>query len=227
MKFQVPQFIETETKIIGPFTLKQFLWIGSGVAMLFLAFLILRSYLYIFVIVSIPIVTIFGSLAFIKIEGAPLFNYLVYGLAYFVNPKKYFFGTQPQKNNFSDSGARKTSDKSTIPGVAQAKDIGAVKQSGGPTSRKTAKTARPVEKKEEDQPKYELFEHKRREAEKKIQETKDIEPDNSDIVIRKVDYSKKKTKAHRRKDMEGIIKEEVITSPEAVEDRAISEINKF
>lgn len=224
MKFQVPQFIETETKIIGPFTLKQFLWIGSGVAMLFLAFLILRSYLYIFVIVSIPIVTIFGSLAFIKIEGAPLFNYLVYGLAYFVNPKKYFFGTQPQKNNFSDSGARKTSDRPTISQVAPTKNTETTRQGGSPTTRKTA---RPVEKKEEDQPKYELFEHKRREAEKKIQETKDIEPDNSDIVIRKVDYSKKKTKAHRRKDMEGIIKEEVITSPEAVEDRAISEINKF
>ena len=27
MQFQVPQFTETETKLIGPFTLKQFLWL--------------------------------------------------------------------------------------------------------------------------------------------------------------------------------------------------------
>ncbi len=30
MRFQVPQFIETETKIVGPFTLKQFLYIALG-----------------------------------------------------------------------------------------------------------------------------------------------------------------------------------------------------
>ena len=30
MKFQVPQFIETEEKIIGPFTVKQFIFIAIG-----------------------------------------------------------------------------------------------------------------------------------------------------------------------------------------------------
>ena len=32
MRFQLPQFIETEVKIVGPFTLQQFLWVAGGAA---------------------------------------------------------------------------------------------------------------------------------------------------------------------------------------------------
>lgn len=89
MRFQVPQFIETETKLVGPLTLKQFLWIGSGGALLFLSFMILP--IYVFIPTSIVVAVIFGALAFIKIDNIPLFNYVVYGLSYFANQKKYFF----------------------------------------------------------------------------------------------------------------------------------------
>ncbi len=30
MNFQVPQFIEHEAKIVGPFTLKQFMYVGAA-----------------------------------------------------------------------------------------------------------------------------------------------------------------------------------------------------
>ena len=30
MRFQLPQFIETETKLVGPFTLKQFIYLAGG-----------------------------------------------------------------------------------------------------------------------------------------------------------------------------------------------------
>src|SRR3989344_88813 len=53
MKFQVPQFIATETKLIGPFTLKQFLWLASGGMLIFLLFAVLNRFL--FFIVAIPI----------------------------------------------------------------------------------------------------------------------------------------------------------------------------
>lgn len=89
MRFQVPQFIETETKIVGPFTLKQFLWVAGGGSILFLMFMILP--LIAFIVLSIPVAIIFGSLAFIKIDNVPLFNYFVYSIAYIVNPRRYFF----------------------------------------------------------------------------------------------------------------------------------------
>lgn len=89
MKFQVPQFIETETKLIGPFTLKQFLWIGSGGAMLFLCFLILPRF--VFFIVAIPIGGLFAGMAFVRINGTPLMNYMLYGLNFILNPKQFIF----------------------------------------------------------------------------------------------------------------------------------------
>ena len=52
MKFQVPQFIATETKLIGPFTLKQFLWLASGGMLIFLLFAVLNRFLF-FVVVKI------------------------------------------------------------------------------------------------------------------------------------------------------------------------------
>src|SRR3989344_2768962 len=89
MKFQVPQFIETETKLIGPFTLKQFLWLASGGAILFLMYMILPVYA--FFVLAIPIGGIAVSLAFVKINETPLVNYVMYGLNYFMGPKQYIF----------------------------------------------------------------------------------------------------------------------------------------
>ena len=92
MKFQVPQFIETETKLIGPFTLKQFLWLAGGGSLIFFFFLILPQL--IFFVVAIPIGAVFAALAFIKIGEIPLMNYALYGIGYFWNPKQYIFKKQ-------------------------------------------------------------------------------------------------------------------------------------
>lgn len=90
MRFQVPQFIETETKLIGPFTLKQFLWIAGGGATVMLLFVLLRFSVYFFAL-SIPSLAIFLSLAFVKVDGLPLMNYTAYFLAFALNPHKYTY----------------------------------------------------------------------------------------------------------------------------------------
>lgn len=95
MKFQVPQFIETETKLIGPFTLKQFLWLASGGAILFLLFLTMNRF--VFFIAAIPIGGLFSALAFIKINETPLMNYVLYALNFFANPKQYIFKKEEEQ----------------------------------------------------------------------------------------------------------------------------------
>ena len=89
MRFQLPQFIETEIKIVGPFTLQQFLWIAGGTAFVFLLYMLIKSTL--FFILAIPIGGIFLAFAFLKIDGVPLIIYASYSLSYFTNPKKYIF----------------------------------------------------------------------------------------------------------------------------------------
>jgi hypothetical protein len=94
MKFQLPQFIETEVKLVGPFTLKQFLWIAGGTSMLFVLFLIIHGIW--FFVLAIPIAAASISLAFAKIDGVPLINYLSYMLAFYLTPKKYLYQNEKQ-----------------------------------------------------------------------------------------------------------------------------------
>jgi hypothetical protein len=89
MRFQLPQFLETEIKIVGPFTLQQFLWVAGGVAFMFLLYTLTHGVL--FFILAIPILGIFLAFAFLKIDGVPLVIYASYSLSYLTNPKRYVF----------------------------------------------------------------------------------------------------------------------------------------
>ncbi len=99
MKFQVPQFIETETKIIGPLTLKQFLFVAGGVSMTALAYIMLSGIL--FAVVALLVISFFGSLAFVKIDGQPFLNYLAYMLAYMLGSKRYIYRIKQDTNQFT------------------------------------------------------------------------------------------------------------------------------
>lgn len=103
MRFQVPQFIETETKLVGPFTLKQFLWIAGGVVMTVLASMLLSGFLRIGAIFLI--VAFFGSLAFVKIDGMPLVNFLAYMLSYGIGAKQYLFRRTEEQGTVNIPGS--------------------------------------------------------------------------------------------------------------------------
>jgi len=87
MRFQVPQFIEKESQIVGPLTLKQFAWLGGGAFLIFLFFIILPFFF--FVIVAILIAMFALALAFMKVDNVPLPNYLLNFLNYLIGPKQY------------------------------------------------------------------------------------------------------------------------------------------
>ena len=97
MRFQIPQFIETEVKIVGPFTLMQFLWVAGGATILFLLFMFTKGFL--FIALALPIAAIFIAMAFVKIDGVPLLVYASYGLSYILNPKKYIFKKEENQNS--------------------------------------------------------------------------------------------------------------------------------
>ena len=98
MRFQVPQFIETEVKLVGPFTLRQFLWIAFGAILIYVLYLMVQKVL--FFIIALPLGALFGSLAFVTINGAPLFNYITYAVGFALNPKKYFYKKHEDNDNY-------------------------------------------------------------------------------------------------------------------------------
>lgn len=89
MRFKVPQYIEIEDKIVGPLTLKQFLYLLGGGGILAILWLFLN--LALFIIVAIPIVTFFGLLTFYKYKGRPLAHLIVPFITYMMKPKLYLW----------------------------------------------------------------------------------------------------------------------------------------
>ncbi len=89
MKFDVPQFIEVEDKIIGPLTLKQFLYIGAGAGSLFLLWFFLK--LGLFIAVAIPVGLLCGALAFYKVNGRPFISFLGSLIKYLRKPRLYLW----------------------------------------------------------------------------------------------------------------------------------------
>lgn len=67
MEYQVPQYLEVEDKVIGPLTLKQFVYLAGGGGLLLLLFRILKFP--VFIIFAIPICGLVYALAFYKVAG--------------------------------------------------------------------------------------------------------------------------------------------------------------
>jgi len=89
MHFQVPQFIEVEDKIFGPLTLKQFLYLIGGGAVVFLLYVIFPFF--IFIILAIPTAALSVALAFYKMHGKPFIKILENGFNYLTKSKIYIW----------------------------------------------------------------------------------------------------------------------------------------
>lgn len=89
MRFQVPQFIEIEDKIVGPLTLKQFLYLAGGGGMSMIAYRFLPFFIAIIVIAAL--ITISMALAFYKYNNKPFIDLLEAGVQYYLGEKLYIW----------------------------------------------------------------------------------------------------------------------------------------
>lgn len=93
MQFTVPQFIEHETKIVGPLTFKQFAYIGgAGTVCFILYFSLGKTNFLLFLLLAIILLGGGTALAFLKIGGKPLPSLLANFLKFSASPKIYLWG---------------------------------------------------------------------------------------------------------------------------------------
>ena len=92
MEYQVPQFIEVEDKIVGPLTLKQFIYIAGGIGLCVVCFAYLPMIFA--VMLSIPIVIFAAALAFYKVNGKPFVEVLEAGFTYYTGAKLFLWKHQ-------------------------------------------------------------------------------------------------------------------------------------
>ncbi len=92
MQFEVPQFIEIEDKIFGPFTWRQFLYLGGGGGIAVV--LLLTTPFILFIIVGLPIGLLAAALSFYPINNRP-FSYFIEAIYnYFRRHRLYLWQQQ-------------------------------------------------------------------------------------------------------------------------------------
>ena len=89
MQFQIPQFIETEAKILGPLTIKQFLILAGTIGISFGMFYVFELWLWL-ILTSI---FVGGALAtaFIKINGQSLSLIALAAINFYWKPKLFLW----------------------------------------------------------------------------------------------------------------------------------------
>lgn len=89
MEYQVPQFIEVEDKIFGPFTLKQFIYVAGGVGLC--AILVLYFPLIVGILLAIPVAALTLALAFYKINNKPFVEIMEAAFNYYIGNRLYLW----------------------------------------------------------------------------------------------------------------------------------------
>lgn len=90
MRFQVPQFIEIEDKVIGPLTIKQFIYLAGGAGLSFLIYVLINN----IIISAVPIMVLMAisvTFGFYKINKRPFINVVESAFKYYVGPKLYIW----------------------------------------------------------------------------------------------------------------------------------------
>ena len=86
-QYQTPQFITVEDKVVGPFTMKQFAYVGTSIFLIIIANYFLTPFF--FFVVSVPLLAFALGLAFIKIDRQPLPVVVKNGFLFMVRPRLY------------------------------------------------------------------------------------------------------------------------------------------
>ncbi len=89
MRFEVPQFIEIEDKIIGQFTWKQFVYICGGAGVVVVTYL--AGGIFFFILLGLPAAGIAFLLAFYPVNNRPFSIFLESVISFYKSNKVYYW----------------------------------------------------------------------------------------------------------------------------------------
>lgn len=120
MQFKVPQFIDIEDKLFGPFTFHQFAYLAGGAAIVFVLYKALPIWISIFFILPVAGLTV--CLVFVKINSKPFIYYLQASLNYLVSSKLYIWKQRLiKKSDIKEEDISITTSVSNVPMLSENK----------------------------------------------------------------------------------------------------------
>ncbi len=114
MQFKVPQFLDIEDKIFGPFTFREFIYLAGGAGLCFVLYKLLGL-----VMGAIPILIMAGfslTLTFYKPNNKPFVNMLESSFKYFTQNKLYIWKKRIPARHASqgDAGGEKNNNTNKV-----------------------------------------------------------------------------------------------------------------
>ena len=89
MQFQVPQFIESEDKIIGPLTIRQFIYVVIAGGFCFALYFTVKTWVFVFL--SAIFMGAALALGMVKISGRPLTHIVRAAFSFYWKPQLYLW----------------------------------------------------------------------------------------------------------------------------------------
>ena len=105
-QYKVPQDVEAEDHILGPLTLKQFIYAIVAVAWGGLWFVILKKIIVLYAIVALPVILLFFLLAFYKRDGQNFEQLLIALVGFFANSRKRIWRKEEVVESFHVEAAK-------------------------------------------------------------------------------------------------------------------------
>jgi hypothetical protein len=109
MQFQVPQFLEIEDKIFGPFTFKEFVYLAGGAGLCFILYKLLGLLLGIIPIIGVAAFSL--ALTFYHPNDKPFINMVEASIKYITQSKLYIWKRRVLKAKNTDTFNIERSDK--------------------------------------------------------------------------------------------------------------------
>ena len=121
MRYQVPQFIEFESQIIGSLTIKQFIYLLGGAGGTYIIYKIFGIFPGIILIIILWALA--GSLAFVKINNKDFIEILSAAFSYMIKTKLYIWEKRDKPIEKKEENNINTNidDMLTAPSLSQSK----------------------------------------------------------------------------------------------------------
>lgn len=119
MRFQIPQFIDVEDKIFGPFTLKQFIYLAGGAAVGVIGVVLFGVFFGL--LITSPIIVLSAALAFYKVNNRPFINFLESAFKYSTQKKLYIWKKQEKEEVQTEAGGQSKYSDLYVPNLSSSK----------------------------------------------------------------------------------------------------------
>lgn len=140
MQFQVPQFIQTEDKVVGPLSLRQFFYVAIGGGISGILYFFLQPWLW--AVLTVIILGAALAIAFLKIEGRPLQKVILSAFQYYWSPQTYVW--QPEHPTLPQHKDVPEEDRGRLEAIAAGTTLHKsweVVQTGAPLEKDVPKTS--------------------------------------------------------------------------------------